>query len=67
MQCLEVMHNISMRLGRMGVRERAFCRVLIFNVGERIAVVTRCRIPRLLNGTPLFAFIGKITLIAVMA
>ena len=27
MLCLEVMHNVSMRLGRMDVLERAFCRL----------------------------------------
>ena len=29
MLCLEVMHNVSMRLGRMDMRERAFCRLFI--------------------------------------
>jgi hypothetical protein len=60
MLCLEVMHNVSMRLGRMDVVERAFCRLLLlFNVLERFAVVGF----QLLNGTPfvtpLFAFISK--------
>ena len=39
MLCLEATHNVSMRLRRMDVRERAFCRPLIFNVWERLAVV----------------------------
>lgn len=29
MLCLEAMHNVSMRLGRMDVRERAVCRFFI--------------------------------------
>jgi hypothetical protein len=42
MLCLEVMHNVSMRLGRMDVLERAFCRLfLLFNL-EKSAVVAAC-------------------------
>jgi hypothetical protein len=40
MLCLEAMHNVSMRLGRMDEREGAFCRVFIIYVWERFAVVT---------------------------
>ena len=59
----EAMHNISVRLGRMDVRERAICRLLLlFNVWEKrlaVVVVVRFDYSTLLNGTPLFAFIGK--------
>jgi hypothetical protein len=29
MLCFEAMHNVSMRLGRMDVRKREFCRLFI--------------------------------------
>jgi hypothetical protein len=37
MLCLEAMHNISTRLGRIDVRERGFCR--LFNIWEIFVVV----------------------------
>ena len=46
MLCLEAMRNVSMRLGRMDVRERVLCRHFNIYVWERFAVVAGCRIPR---------------------
>ena len=43
MLCLEAMHNVSMRLGRMDVHESGHFNI---NVWERLAVVARCMIPR---------------------
>ena len=46
MQYLEVMHNVSMRLGRMDVLERAVCRLFILSRLGKMICCYRCKIPR---------------------